>query len=195
MNAKTMRNKMFLYHYFDKKIGPFISLSDIPMDDAKNIINNIKTTKPDTQCATRQPAYMERRHEIEEILKREFVKKGGHIKRKSPYYMIVEHSPWLATWFENSAYVKIPIEEFNLKTVSFTYGDAFPVFSDNRHKMDDKEYRRKIYIYDEILDLITKYGLPQNWNNDGLYGPERYIEAHVWCDEPINKFLKNNNEK
>ena len=102
--------------------------------------------------------------------------------------MVVEHSPWLSTWFENSAYIKIPIEEFDIKTVSFTYGDSHPVFSPRANKMDGKEYRKKLYTYDEILEVIKKHGLPQDWNNDGTYGPERYGEAHIWSDETIDKY-------
>ena len=103
--------------------------------------------------------------------------------RRSPHYMVVEHSLWLSTWYENCAYIRIPIEEFDLRTVSFTYGDSHPVFSPRPNKMDGKEYRKKLYTYDEILMLIEKYGLPQHWNNEGIYGPERYIEAHIWSDE------------
>ncbi|MNL74204.1 hypothetical protein D3C87_1997980 [compost metagenome] len=52
--------------------------------------------------------------------------------------------------------------------------------------MDDgKEYRRNIYTYKEIVQLIHKYGLPQVWNKDGAQGPERYIEVQVWDDEPM----------
>lgn len=176
---------IYLYHYYDKSVGPFISLSDLPIDDAMAVMDEIKRTKPNTKGAARQMSYMKRRHEIEEILRTEFTKKGGIIKRKSPHYMVVGHSPWLSTWFENSAYVKIPIEEFNTRTVSFTYGDAFPVFSENKHKMDDKEYRRKVYTYDEILEIIEKYGMPQDYNDNGERGPERYVEAQVWSDETI----------
>lgn len=60
----------------------------------------------------------------------------------------------------------------------------FPTFSPRVN--DNKEYRKKIYTYEEIIEIIKKYGLPQNWNRDGLYGPERYIEVQVWEDEPIN---------
>lgn len=102
--------------------------------------------------------------------------------------MIVEHSPWLSTWFENSAFLKIPIEEFDLKTISFTYGDSHPTFSPRVNNMDGKEYRKKLFTYDEILMIIEKYGLPQTWNDDGKYGPERYIEVHIWCDEIIDKY-------
>jgi len=178
----------YLYHYYDKNIGPFISLSDIPIDEAKTILNTIAETKPHVQSASRRPEYMDRRHYIENILKTEFLKKGGVVKRATPHYMVVEHSPWLNTWFEDPAFVKIPITEFDLNTISFTYGDAFPVFSDNQHKMDDYEFRRMVYTYDEILKIIEKYGLPQDWNEDGVHGPSRYVEAHVWSDETISGY-------
>ena len=100
--------------------------------------------------------------------------------------MVVEHSPWLSSWYEDCAYIKIPIEEFDLETLSFTYGDSHPTFSDK--VKDGKEYRKKLYTYKEILKIIDKYGLPQDWNDGGKFGPERYIEVHVWSDETINRY-------
>ncbi len=44
-------------------------------------------------------------------------------------------------------------------------------------------------MYDEILEIIKKYGMPQDWNDDGKYGPERYIEAHIWSDKVIQKYI------
>ena len=177
-----------LYHYYDASIGPFVNLSDIPIEEAREVLAKIVVNKPNTQSATRSSSYMDRRHYIENILKTEFKKKGGIVKRHAPHYMVVEHSPWLDTWFVNTAHIKIPIEEFDVTTISFTYGDAFPVFSDNQHKMDDMEFRRVVYTYDGILLIIKKYGLPQDWNNDGAHGPSRYVEAHIWSDDTINKY-------
>ena len=54
--------------------------------------------------------------------------------------MTIEHSPWLSTWFENSAFIKIPIEEFDIKTLSFTYGDSMPTFS--QAIVNKKEYHK-----------------------------------------------------
>ena len=65
--------------------------------------------------------------------------------RRIPHYMVVEHSPWLGTWYENSSFVKIPIEEFDISTLSFTYGDSHPTFSSRVN--DGKEYRKKLYTY------------------------------------------------
>lgn len=100
---------------------------------------------------------------------------------------VVEHSPWLETWYENSSFIRIPIEEFDISTLSFTYGDSHPTFSPRVNY--GKEYRKQLYAYNEILKIIEKYGLPQEWNNDGKYGPERYIEVHVWSDETIKKYM------
>ncbi len=100
--------------------------------------------------------------------------------------MVGEHSPWLSTWFDNCAYIKIPIEEFDIRTISFTYG--------SERVNDGKEYRKKLYTYDEILHIIEKYGMPQDWNDDGKYGPERYIEAHIWSNEVIDKYKEKRDE-
>ncbi len=177
---------MNLYHYFDDRSGPFHSLSEISIEEAKILLEHMKIARPDSQCAARHAQYVEYRQNCEEILRREFKKKGGVLQRKNPHYMVVEHSPWLSTWFEQSAMVAIPIEEFDLRTLSFTYGDSMPTFSPTIN--DGREYRHQIYTYEEILEMIEKYGLPQEWNADGSYGPERYIEVQVWSDWPVDQY-------
>ena len=178
---------MDLYHYFDKNYKPFMNLSDIPIEQAKAIIAQIKITNPNSFCAKRQDDYMENRLYYESILRNKFLKKGGKIERISPHYMVIEKSDWLASWYENSAFIRIPIEEFDLSTLSFTYGDSHPTFSSRIN--DGKEYRKRLYLYDEILGIIKKYGLPQEWNKDGEFGPERYIEVHIWSDKTIKHYL------
>ncbi len=180
-------SEIYLYHYFDKTIGAFKNLSDIPLDEAQSVLKDLKNRKPNSQAASRHDKYVEYRRNCENIIRSEFLKKGGIITRTSPHYMVIEHSPWLSTWFENCDFIRIPIEEFDLRTVSFTYGDSMPTFSPSI--TDGKEYRMKLYTYDEILGIIEKYGLPQDWNDDGKYGPERYIEAHIWTDETIKRYI------
>ena len=131
---------MFLYHYYDAKIGPFKNISDLSVDDAKQLLDEIRKERPDCQCAKRQESYVEDRIYYEDILRNEFLKKGGRIDRQIPHYMVVEHSPWLETWYENSSFVRIPIEEFDISTLSFTYGDSHPTFSSRVN--DGKEYRK-----------------------------------------------------
>lgn len=179
---------MFLYHYYEKSLAPFLNLSDLPFEKAEALMKDIKVSRPHSQCASRNPEYVRYRRNCEEILRREFLAKGGKMERRVPHYMTVEHSPWLSTWYDCCAYVKIPIEEFDLSTLSFTYGDSMPTFSP---RVDDgKEYRMKLYTYEEILGIIGKYGLPQDWNDDGSQGPERYIEVHVWSDGTVGRYRR-----
>lgn len=177
---------MYLYHYFDKLTGPFKNLSELTAEEAKAVLHQVRRSHPHSQSARRDDQYVERRRNCESILRSEFTKRGGLISRAVPHYMVVEHSPWLSTWYENSDFIKIPIREFDTRTLSFTYGDSMPTFSPKVN--DGKEYRHRLYTYPEILEVIDKYGLPQDWNDDGKYGPERYIEVHVWSDETICKY-------
>ena len=54
---------------------------------------------------------------------------------------------------------------------------------------DGKEYRNRLYSYDEILKIIDKYGLPQIWNPDFKYGPECYIEVQIWTDRGLERWI------
>lgn len=178
--------KMYLYHYYEKETGPFQNLSDISVTKAKEVLEHIKQIRPESQCAKRDEAYIEHRRNCEAMIRLEFEKKGGKIDRFVPHYMVVGHSPWLSTWYPHCEVIKIPIQEFDVRTISFTYGDSMPTFSPKVN--DGKEYRHTLYTYSEILEIIEKYGFPQKWNNDGKFGPERYIEAHIWSNETIEKY-------
>ena len=177
---------MDLYHYYSKDSKPFLNLSDLELAEANKILEKFRRERPDSYCARRSAEYMSNRMYYENILREEFQKKGGKMERKVPHYMVIEPCEWLSSWYENSSYIKIPIQEFDLQTLSFTYGDSHPTFSDKVN--DGKEYRKKLYMYDEILEIMDKYGLPQNWNAHGAFGPERYIEVHIWSDETINRY-------
>lgn len=175
----------YLYHYYEKKIGAFVSLSSLDMKEAKQIQNQLGIENK-TFAAQRNEAYLERRKYLEQLVRKLFIEKGGKPIRQTPHYMVIGECPWLLTWFEHSEYVKIPITEFDMKTVSFTYGDTFPTFSP--HVTDNLEYRRQVYTYDEILCMIEKYGMPQHLSTETIYAQPRYIEAQVWSDIPINYY-------
>jgi hypothetical protein len=81
--------------------------------------------------------------------------------------------------------VQIPLSKFNAGIINFTYGDLFPAM---RHQ-DGRSYRGQVYTLSELPVLIVDYGLPQQWNPQGLDGPERYIEAQIWDNEPLKEYL------
>ncbi len=177
---------MKLYHYYDKDLGPFKNISELSDEEAKKVMAELSKKKPGAFCNQRNDEYLKLRHYYENILRTEFNKKDGVIKREIPHYMVVEACNFIESWYEKCEHLVIDVEEFDKRTLSFTYGDSHPTFSDRVN--DGKEYRRKLYTYDEILEVIEKYGYPQEWNKDGKYGPERYVEVHIWSDEVILRY-------
>lgn len=169
------------YHYFDASRGPFLNLSALSLEEGALVQNGFED-KAEWFASRRDGGYVKRRRELEALARDLFVEKGGKPRSDYPHYLVIEACAWLETWYPNPRHVAIPVEKCRLEAVSFSYGDLFPTFSG---RVDDgKEYRRKIYRYDEILELIGKYGLPQEWNPDGTSGPERYIEVQYW-DEGV----------
>ena len=177
---------MLLYHYYEESNGPFQSISDLPDDKAEEVLKRIRTEKPDIFIAKRPDDYLEKRRRFEGILREEFRKKGGLIERDTPHYLAVEAVPFFEKWYEHPSHIEIDTADLDTRTLSFTYGDSHPTFSGRIN--DGKEYRNRLYTYDEIQVIIDRYGLPQIWNPDFKFGPECYVEVQMWTDRGLEKY-------
>jgi hypothetical protein len=185
---------LFLYHYYERDLGPFKLLTDMTFDEARELLTRRraegKIGNPDID------GFLKNRYGADERLRDKFIAHGGLIKRNAPVYMMLgEHRQWESA-YENPAVIKIPLSEFDPLTVSFTYGDSFAVF--NPALFGDEDYWNKIYFAEEILDVIRKYGYPPHVEYDfkrGIYPSDKhinhhlkYVEAHVWSDEALDKY-------
>lgn len=186
MVNKAVLQSLHLYHYYECALGPFVNLSDLPFPEAEQILARIRQAGH-TFASTRAPDYLTIRYDLEDRVRRLFHAKGGQPRRIRPHYMTVGACSWLRTWYTQSCELCIPLDTFAPDTLSFTYGDMFPAL-----RLDDgRPYRGQVYLLTELPALIEQYGLPQGWNVDGQHGPERYIEAHIWDDTPLQPYLKN----
>ena len=182
-----MNKHMHLYHYFEKETGPFVSLSDLSDDEAQKIIDNLICENKTLAAKTHGGDYMFYRRLIENKAHSLFIKKGGKPIRQTPYYMVWGECQHLKSWYKCGEYIEIPIEEFDMNSISFTYGDTFITYDPSHGKTE--EYRQCVYTYDEILEIIKKYGWPQeSWNQDAPWWQPTYIEAQVWSDIAIDKY-------
>jgi hypothetical protein len=184
MVVQALIQSLHLYHYYDCSRGPFVNLSDLPIEEAERILTAIRQTVQ-TFASKRTPDYLAIRRDLEERVRRLFEAKGGCPRRARPHYMTVGACPWLRDWYIQGCELSIPISTFPPNAMSFTYGDTFPAL----RLHDGRPYRGQIYTLAELPALIEQYGLPQDWNPDGQYGPERYIEAQVWDDAPLQPYL------
>jgi hypothetical protein len=169
-----------LYHYYECSHQPFRSLSNLPLNEAEAVLNGIRQ-RGEGFASQRNTDYLIIRHELETFVRARFVEKGGQPLRTHPHYMILGRCDWVKSWYPQGCEVSIPLDRFDPAHVSFTYGDTFPAM----RYTDGKPYRRQVYLLAELADLIERFGLPQDCNSDGTNGPDRYIEAQVWYDDPL----------
>ena len=184
---------MYLYHYFENENGPFLNLSDLNDDEAIQVQidlsakSKIYAKRYSKRYANGQ--YIFDRRIVEKRAYSMFIRKGGKPQRQVPYYGILSENELEEgyEWFVDCGVIKIPIDEFDKSTLSFTYGDSFPTFK----PWGEEEPEYNLYTYDEILSLIEKQGLPPiRTENMSFWTDPTYIEAQVWSDETINKYRK-----
>lgn len=173
-----------LYHYFERTHGPFRNLSGLSEEAADAISEQIRMQGKGF-ASQRQPDYMRIRRELESQAREQFVAKGGRPRTTFPHYMTLSPCDWLETWYEDAGIIVIGVDTFASDAISFTYGDLFPTM----RYSDGKPYRKQVYTKDEIMEIIARYGLPQDWNPDGAKGPERYIEVQVWDEEIVKAYM------
>ncbi|MBW8350881.1 hypothetical protein K0H71_15715 [Bacillus sp. IITD106] len=173
----------YLYHYYERNTGPLKNLSELDINNAEKILKKLQKEN-NTFAAKRTDNYLEIRREIEQKIRIIFIEKGGEPKKQFPHYFILGECPWVKEWFKEGMEIKIPIDRLDPKSLSFTYGDSFPAM----RFQDGKPYRGQVYTIEEISKLVKLYGFPQEWNKDGKYGPERYIEVQIWEDQPLHLF-------
>lgn len=174
----------YLSHYYERVHGPFLSLTHLPVAQAETQLENIRRAGV-VFASKRAEDYLSIRRELEERVRELFIIKGGKPKIESPHYMILGSCPWLLAWYQDGCEIRVPLENFDSRMVSFTYGDTFPAM----RYPDGKPYRGQVYTLNELPDLIREFGLPQDWNPDGTLGPDRYIEAQVWENAPVQSYL------
>ncbi|MHA6534650.1 hypothetical protein [Paenibacillus sp. BAC0078] len=170
----------YLYHYYDESTGPFQNLSDLSPEEAESVLEGIRQISKG--FASKRPAdYLGIRRGLEQKARNAFISKGGRPVRQHPHYMTFGSCPWLLEWYPRGAELRIPVASFSPTCISFTYGDLFPTM----RVMDGKIYRGQVYTLEEIREVISQFGWPQEWNPRGDQGPERYIEVQVWENPPL----------
>lgn len=170
----------FLTHYYEAARGPLCSLSTLPPDGAERLLTRIRQAG-EVFASRRSPDYLAIRRGLEQRIRELFIARGGQPQRATPHYFIVGACPWLLSWYRAGREIRAPLAAFDPSTVSLTYGDSFPAM----RFQDGAPWRGQVYMLAELPALVARYGLPQVTNPEGRLGPDRYIEAQVWGDEPL----------
>lgn len=183
----------YLYHFYDKTRGPFLTVSDLPAEEAikeNKRVQRLRAEKEGREYDENEvDEYCwipEGRHRQEDRMRQIFVAKGGIAHRKYPYYMVFRNEDMSdeADFYDGNC-IKIPVEGFDMSTVSFTYGDSMQHADPG--PFNDMPYKNQVYTYDEILIIINEYGWIKK-SDDWNWSMPCYIEAQLWSDVPIERY-------
>lgn len=162
----------FLYHYYEHDRGPFKNLSSLSLEAGEEVLRQLRLDA-DVFASKRSDDYLKVRRDLENRARNLFIAKGGKPRQQYPHYMTLGECKWIQEWYRDGKVLRIDLEKFSSETISFSYGDLFPTM---RYK-DSQEYRGQIYTKSEIMDLIKRYGLPQQWNPDGKKGQSGILKC------------------
>ena len=179
----------YLYHYYEIDNGPFRNITENEPQKAIEIQDQISIG-----FNSKRPSnYIELRFDLEKRLKEGFISKGGIPNRDDPFYFTLGACEWMKSCYSNPGAIKIPLAALKPEHISFTYPDSmvsFQFYDEPKLGKFRKEFNGKVFLLDEIKELIGKHGLPSEdkWKFQEEMKYDRYIEAQLWDDTLIKAY-------
>jgi len=177
----------FLTRYYQKGEYPFMSLNDLPLEEA-NMVKTGYCKKNGIGDFYAQDEYLLHRKEIEGWIYNELIRLGGNPVNNVPVYMVLGESPEgefdiRVELQQNAGEIKIPLGEIDLSAVSFTYPDSM-----YQHVVDDdgnlvsagRTNTPRVYLYEDLPPVVRKYRMYDNYRFN--------IEAQVWNREMLHRY-------
>ena len=68
---------------------------------------------------------------------------------------------------------------------------SLPIATRDHHVLHRKDFHGRVFTLDEIREVVARFGLPgERWQREPSMLYDRFIEAQVWDDRPIKRFLR-----
>ena len=185
----------YITHYYDSQKGPFRSLSELSDEEAIRIMEALCDDTPYGARFKDPLGYLKNRKETERWVRQGFIAKGGRPLAPYPIPFVLGWSKWLEDAAPNPdrhAEIRIPLSEFAVEDVSFTYTDSMLSHWFSRDK--PAEYYQPalhgiIFTLPEILAIVEQNGMPEeDWESNLPADLAPYIEAQVWNHAVLEKY-------
>ena len=188
----------YITHYYSEGSEIFKNICSQSDDVAEELLSALKESGQRTWV---HPGYLEERRSVEAWLHSEFVKKGKQPHLKSPLYFVLGECD---DFFNEGGFfsgsnpkkLELPLSLFDSDMISFTYPDSMPslaIATDTTGRGDDyrKPIHGKVFIDEEIVDVIEEYGMPgDRWKTEEYWRFDRFVEVQVWDDRPVWQFMQ-----
>jgi hypothetical protein len=191
----------YITHYYNPGSDILKNVCSQPDEIAEEFLISLRESG---KRAWLHPGYLEERLKVEAWLYNEFVKKGKKPYLRNPLYFVLgENDDFFQKkgFFSdaNPAKLQIPLSLFSTDMISFTYPDSMPslaIATDTTGRGDlyRKPIHTQVFTLEEIVEVVQEYGMPgDKWKTEEYWRYDRFIEAQVWDDRPIWKFVESTN--
>jgi hypothetical protein len=175
-------------HNYASARGIGRNICNLPDAEAERILTDIQAVAGRQMSAN----YLKRRRVIEDWLIAERRSKLGKTRLDRPIYFFLGD---FADGKDSSRpeSLVMPLTAFEAETLTFTYPDSMaslPLATKHEHLSYRKEYHGQVFTLSEIKEVVAKVGMPANRpKNDPTPVYDKFIEAQVWDDRPIKRYL------
>lgn len=171
-------------HYHLESTKPFQNILNAPEGERINLLKSVSALNSSKRKFGNR--YIDLRLKTEKKLYNMFVARGKTPLVKHPVYFVLSESNWFKGLSDDHVQIKMELFDLDINQISITYPDSFvsmgfmPEFG---MEVEAKNYHNKVYLPDELDDLINKFGMPldhgdyDNYQNQSF---EKYIEIQYW---------------
>lgn len=178
----------YITHYYQGQ--PFRTLTELAADACEQVLKSLAEREP-LPRRLRSSFYFEQRRRYEALMYEQFLAKGGKPARRHPHYATLGESEiWLKI---RPQALRIPLCELPSESISFTYTDSFGAYVDR--DLDGNPIPRKpqyemLYRREELAALFRNHGWPgDRWKTEPAWQHDIYVEAQLWDDRDLQRFL------
>ncbi|MDQ8198660.1 hypothetical protein QEH56_10895 [Pelagicoccus enzymogenes] len=184
-------------HYFEREVGPFLSICDLDEAATASIIEREKDAETGFNRYFFGKDFFDYRKAADDLLIELYQKKFGNKAERRPYFAALGDADVVGGLYRDPYKIRIPLDYFRECELTFMCPDHFPLvrLSDTKVKRYfgyplPKDYTEEKYPYfgklltiDELRAQsealkIDRY-LEENRRTNHWY---RYVEAHIWAD-------------
>lgn len=183
-------------HYHLAGRPPFLNLSDLQPGNADGVLAELNLLAGGRRSHRRfGPKYLTLRTATEELLRERFVARGGRPERRAPHYFVLGESAWFRGLYADCAEIRVALQQLPAKATSITWPDSVAsmgLLNSNGHLTGDRSQDGRVFLLEELPDVVDRYGLPDSDVPDSYDGHQHqafdhFIEVQLWSDEPLRR--------
>lgn len=185
-------------HYFEKEVGPLMSICELEPQERNQIIDREKTAQTGFNRFAFGEEFFDFRLRADDLLLELYERKFGQRPERRPFYGVLGNADVVGGLYRDPYKLRISIDEFGPGELTFMCPDHFHLVSwmergegtrmfgvqlPKDYTESEYPYFGKLMTYKELVDGFVELKVDQHLErerkNNGWY---RYIEAQIWSE-------------